>query len=157
MLVADARFRARGTLFESGDLLNGAYERWMASEKPVAGASETCAFLRGAIRSIASNGRRHAAMVRRVEGDRVVAADGEPDPVEAASDPAASQEDDLLLEQLYELCSTDSDVQTLLMFQAEGAGRADVLRDLDWDVTKYETVQKRKRKMVARLINEGKI
>ena len=45
----------------------------------------------------------------------------------------------------------------MLMFQDDGAERADVLRELGWDVTKYETVQKRKKRMVARLINEGKI
>jgi hypothetical protein len=156
-LVAEARLRARGTSYDFGDLLNGAYERWMASEKAIVGPVETCTFLRGAIRSIASNERRHAAMVRRVDGDRVVAFEGEPDPMDSAPDRASSPESALILAQLYELCAHDPDVQTLLMFQDDGAERADVLRDMSWDVTKYETVQKRKKKLVARLINEGKI
>ncbi|MCK1506830.1 hypothetical protein [Bradyrhizobium sp. 18] len=157
VLVADARLRARGTAYDFEDLLNGAYERWLASDKPVVGPAETCSFLRGAIRSISSNERRHADLVRRVEGDRVVAVDGEPDPIEAAPDRAASQEGAVLLAQLYELCGHDPEVQTLLMLQEDGAERADILRELGWEVTKYETVQKRKRKIVARLINEGKI
>jgi hypothetical protein len=156
-LVADARLRARGTSYEFGDLLNGAYERWMVSDKPVVGPAETCTFLRGAIRSIASNEHRHAATVRRADGERIVAVEGEPDPMEAVPDRTASPEGALILAQLYELTAEDPDVQTLLMYQDDGAERADVLRELGWDVTKYETVQKRKKRMVARLINEGKI
>jgi hypothetical protein len=92
-----------------------------------------------------------------VDGTRAVAVEGHPDPIDVALDPAPSQEDALTLRQLYELCACDSDVQMLLMLQADGAERADILREFGWDVTKYETVQKRKRKIVARLINEGKI
>lgn len=157
VLVADARLRARGIASEFEDLLNGAYERWLSSDKPVVGPAETCSFLRGAIRSIASNERRHAQMVKRVQGDRATSVDGGPDPIEAAPDRAASQEDALLLAQLYEQFRNDPDVQTLLMFQEDGAERSDILRELGWDVTKYETVQKRKRKLVARLFHEGKI
>ena len=157
VLVADARLRARGTSYEFGDLLNGAYERWMVSDKPVVGPAETYTFLRGAIRSIASNDRRHAATVRRMDGDRIVAVEGEPDPMDAVPDRTASPEGALMLAQLYELTAEDPDVQSLLMYQDDGAERADVLRELGWDVTKYETVQKRKKRMVARLINEGKI
>lgn len=156
-LEVDARFRARGTSFDFEDLLQGAYERWMASDKPVTGNVETYNFLRGAIRSIAYNDRRHASTVRHVHGVRATAAEGEPDPAESAADPAASQEDSLILNRLYDLFANDPEVQTLLMLQDEGAERAEVLQELSWDVTKYETVQKRKRKMVARLISEGKI
>jgi DNA-directed RNA polymerase specialized sigma24 family protein len=156
-LVADARLRAKGTSYDYHDLLNGAYERWMASEKAVVGPAETCKYLRGAIRSMVFNERRHAKLVRRVDGVRVVAFEEEPDPMDAAPDPTASPEGALIMAQLYELCAHDPDVQMLLMFQDDGAERADVLRELGWDVTKYETVQKRKKKLVARLINEGKI
>ena len=156
-LVAAARLRARGTSYEYGDLLNGAYERWLASEKPVIGPAQTYKFLLGAIRSMASNDRRHAALVRAVDGERAVAFPGEEDPMDAAPDPQASPEAAMFLSQLYELCAHDPDVQTLLMFQDDNAERADVLRELGWDVTKYETVQKRKKKLVARLFNEGKI
>jgi DNA-directed RNA polymerase specialized sigma24 family protein len=157
-LVADARLRARGTSLDFEDLLQGAYERWMASDKAVTCTLETYSFLRGAIRSIASNERRHASTIRRVQGVRATAAEGELDPAETVADPAAaSQENSLVLNQLYDLCANDPEVQTLLMLQDDGAGRAEVLQELGWDVTRYETVQKRKRKMVARLINEGKI
>lgn len=157
ILVADARLRARGTSLDFEDLLHGAYERWMTSGKEISGAAETCAFLRGAIRSIASNDHRHTAMVRRIEGNRIFAMDGELDPISEAPDLTASQENTLLLTQLYELCAHDPDVQTFLMFQDDGAERADILRELGWNVTKYETVQKRKLKLIARLINDGKI
>ncbi|UPJ68587.1 hypothetical protein [Bradyrhizobium sp. 191] len=156
-LEVDARLRARGTSFDFEDLLQGAYERWMTSDKPVTGTAETYGFLRGAIRSIASNERRHAATIRRVHGERFTAAEGDPDPAENVADPTASQEDSLVLNQFYDLCANDPEIQTLLMLLDEGAERAEVLQELGWDVTKYETVQKRKRKMVARLINEGKI
>ena len=77
--------------------------------------------------------------------------------MDTVPDRTASPEGALILAQLYELCAEDPDVQTLLMYQDDGAERADVLRELGWDVTKHETVQKRKKRMVARLINEGKI
>lgn len=156
-LVADTRLRAPGTSYEPGDLLNGAYERWLASEKPIVGPSETCTFLRGAIRSIASNDHRHAATVRRMDGERIVAVDGQPDPLEAVPDRTASPEAAIFLAQLYELCAVDPDVQALIMYQDDGAERADVLKELGWDVTKYETVQKRKKRMIARLIIEEKL
>jgi DNA-directed RNA polymerase specialized sigma24 family protein len=157
ILIADAKLRRNGTPFEYRDLLQGAYERWLSSEKPIEAPSETLRFLRGAMRSIASNERRHAAMARRIDGTRVVAVDERPDPIEAAPDPAPSQEDALVLTQLFELCADDAEVQMLLMLQAENAERADIMRELEWDVIRYETVQKRKRKKVARLFSEGKI
>lgn len=156
-LEADARLRARGTSFDFEDLVQGAYERWMASDKAVTGVEETYSFLRGAIRSLASNDRRHASTIRRVHGVRSTASEGDPDPAETVADPAASQETSLVLNQLYDLCANDPEVQALLILQDDGAERADVLQELGWDVTRYETVQKRKKKMVARLINEGKI
>jgi hypothetical protein len=92
-----------------------------------------------------------------MDGERIVAVDGEPDPLEAVPDRTASPEGAIFLAQLYELCAVDPDVQTLIMYQDDGAERADVLKELGWDVTKYETVQKRKKRMIARLIIEEKL
>jgi hypothetical protein len=48
-------------------------------------------------------------------------------------------------------------VRTLLLHQDDGAPRAEILSDLGWNVTKYETVKKRMKKWGARLFQEGKI
>lgn len=157
ILVAEAKLRARGTSHEFGDLLHGAYERWLASGKDVGTPAETFMFLRGAIRSIAYNDRRHSAMIRRLEGERSVAAEGEPDPMESVPDPTASQGGTVLLGELYDLCAHDPDVQSLVAYQIEPVERAQILSELGWDVTKYETVQKRKKRILARLMSEGKI
>ncbi|MBR0684438.1 hypothetical protein JQ594_00800 [Bradyrhizobium manausense] len=96
-------------------------------------------------------------MIRRLEGERSVAAEGEPDPMESVPDPTASQEDTVFLGELYDLCAHDPDVQSLLVYQIEPVERAQILSELGWDVTKYETVQKRKKRIVGRLISEGRI
>jgi DNA-directed RNA polymerase specialized sigma24 family protein len=154
-LAAYARLRARGTSFESDDLLQNAYTRWMASDAAETTPERTFEYLLGAIRNTAFNERRRVGTEQRHFGRREFAVDGEPDPVESAPDPAGSQEDERLLADLYELFSNDSDIQGLLILQ--GADRAEILRELDWNVTRYETVQKRKKRMIARFINEGKI
>ncbi len=43
----------------------------------------------------------------------------------------------------------------LLMCQNDRATRAETLSELGWDETKYETVQKRKKKLVKKWINKG--
>jgi DNA-directed RNA polymerase specialized sigma24 family protein len=154
-LVAYARLRARGTVFEFNDLLQGAYARWLSSDVPVSTPEGTFDYLRGAIRNTVSNEFRRIGTERRLFGEREFAVDGQQDPIENSPDPAGTQEDERMLAQLYELFAADPDIQSLLILQ--GAERAEILAELGWDVTKYETVQKRKKRMMARLINEGKI
>lgn len=154
-LRVHAEFRANGSPFEPTDLLQAAFARWLSSKVPVTTAEDTYKYLCGAMRNTASNERRRAATERGIFGARAFALDGRQDPMEAAPDPAGSQEDGLLLSELYGLFAEDPDVQNLLILQ--GAERAEILEELGWNVTKYETVQKRKKRGMARLLKEGRI
>ncbi len=154
-LVVQSRLKARPPVFGAEDLLHGAYERWLKSDLAVEGPEETCNFLWGAINSIAFNATRHKATIRRFEGERAVASTDGNDPIELAQDLTVSQENAVLAEQLYSLCSHDQDLQMLLMCQNDRATRAETLSELGWDETKYETVQKRKKKLVKKWINKG--
>jgi DNA-directed RNA polymerase specialized sigma24 family protein len=156
-LAALARVKARGSTLEPDDLLQEARERWLKSDILAEGNDATFDFLWGAINSIASNSWRREATVRRKEGARVVAASPHsPDPVETAPDVGPSPEDAYLREQIYGLCE-DDEVRTLLLHQDDGAPRAEILSELGWNVTKYETVKKRMKKWGTRLFKEGKI
>lgn len=57
--------------------------------------------------------------------------------------------------QLYELFSNDPEIQNLLILQ--DASRSEILKELGWSLTTYETVVKGKKRRMARLLNEGKI
>jgi DNA-directed RNA polymerase specialized sigma24 family protein len=48
-LAGYARIMSRGTGDEGDDLLQGAFVRWLASDKPIEGPEQTCKFLREAI------------------------------------------------------------------------------------------------------------
>lgn len=154
-LVVQSRLKARPPVFGAEDLLQGAYERWLKSDLAVEGPEETYNFLWGAINSIAFNATRHKATVRRFEGERVVATIDGDDPIELAHDVTVSQENAVFAEQFYSLCAHDEDLQMLLMCQNDRATKAETLSELGWDETKYETVQKRKKRLVKKWINEG--
>ncbi len=156
-LAAYARIMSQGTGDEGDDLLQGAFARWLASDKPVEGPEQTCKFLREAISSIRSNIFRHERVVRRLEGERAVKKEDEEDePLDRAADPAASTEGPLFVQQVYDLCN-DEDIQLLLMAQADRATPEEIKADCRWDDKKYETLQKRKRRLVIRLMREGKL
>jgi hypothetical protein len=96
-------------------------------------------------------------VVRRYEGLRAVADEGdEEDPLDQAADPAASTEGPLFVQQLYDLCE-DNEVQLLLTAQADKATPAEIQAELGWDEKKYKAVQKKKRRLVIRLMLEGKL
>ena len=76
--------------------------------------------------------------------------------LDRAADPAASTEGPLFVQQVYDLCN-DEDIQLLLMAQADRATPEEIKADCRWDDKKYETVQKRKRRLVIRLMREGKL
>jgi DNA-directed RNA polymerase specialized sigma24 family protein len=156
-LAAYAQIMSRGTGSEGNDLLQEAFARWLGSDKPVEGPEQTCNFLRGAISSIRFNAFRHEKVVRRYEGVRAVAEEGdEEDPLDQAADPAASTEGPLFVQQLYDLCE-DEEVQLLLTAQTDSATPAEIQADLGWDEKKYKAVQKKKRRLVIRLMVEGKL
>jgi DNA-directed RNA polymerase specialized sigma24 family protein len=148
---------SRGTGREGEDLLQEAFARWLGSDKAIEGPEQTCNFVQGAIRSIRFNIFRHEKVVRRYEGVRAVAGDGDDeDPLDQAADPGVSTEGPLFVQQLYDLCE-DEEIQLLLMAQADNATPAEIQTDLDWNEKKYKAVQKRKRRLVIRFMLEGKL
>jgi DNA-directed RNA polymerase specialized sigma24 family protein len=157
-LAAYARIMSRGTGDESDDLLNEAFARWMASDKPVEGPEQTWSFLRGAISSIRFNIFRHDKIVRRVEGVRAVGQeDAEEDPLDQAADPAGLDRRTIVCPAVYDLCDGDDEVQLLLMAQADNATPEHIQKEFGWDERKYKAVQKRKRRLVIRWTLEGKL
>jgi DNA-directed RNA polymerase specialized sigma24 family protein len=157
-LAAYAQIMSRGTGNEGNDLLQEAFARWLGSDKPIEVSQETCNFLRGAISSIRFNIFRHKKVVRRYEGERAVAQeDEEEDPLDEAADPAASTEGPLFIQQMYDLCDHDEEVQLLLTAQVDNATPDQIQADLGWDEKKYKAVQKRKRRLVIEWTLEGKL
>lgn len=157
-LAAYARIMSNGTGLEGDDLLQDTYVRWLKSSKPIEGPEQTVNFLRQAISSIRSNHFRHERVVHRYEGIRALTEDGdEEDPLDQAADPTASTEGPLFHQQVYDLCADDEEVQLLLMKQWDRATPAEIRAELGWDETKYETVQKRKRRLMIRWTLEGKL
>ena len=156
-LAAYARIMSQGTGDEGGDLLQGAFARWLASGKPVEGPEQTCKFLFEAISSIRSNSFRHKRVVHRFEGERAFKhEDEEEEPLDRVADPSASTEGPLYVQQVYDLCD-DEEIQLLLTAQAGRAKPEQIKVDLGWDDKKYETVMKRKRRLVIQLMREGKL
>jgi DNA-directed RNA polymerase specialized sigma24 family protein len=157
-LAAYARILSGGTGDDGNDLLQEAFARWLASEKPVEGPEQTHKFLRGAISSIRSNIFRHRKVVDRFEGVRAVAQEeDEEDPVDQAADPASSTEAPVFFQQVYDLCDSDGEIQLLLMARLDNGTPAEIRVDLGWDDKKYEAVQKRMKRLVVRWMLEGKL
>lgn len=156
-LAAYARIMSQGTGEERDDLLQGAFARWLASDKPVEGPEQTRKFLFEAISSIRSNFFRHERVVQRYEGERAFQQEDEAEePLARAADPSASTEGPLYVQQVYDLCS-DEEIQLLLTAQTDRATPEQIKADLGWDDKKYEAVRKRKRRLVIQLMREGKL
>jgi DNA-directed RNA polymerase specialized sigma24 family protein len=157
-LAAYARILAVNLEDAQEDLLQTAHVRWLKSPVPVRSPEETTNFLAGAMRSRASNLRRHRKLVRAVHGDRSVPMSQEDeDPIELAPDGAASQDDSVFAQQLYDLSASDEEVQAFIMYRTDGVERSAVMREMGWDEQKYEAVRKRKLRMVAQWRIEGKV
>lgn len=156
-LAAYARFCSINTGEGPDDVLQSAQMRWLESDTPVEGPERTYQFLWGAMTSIRSNSFRHAAVVRETHGVRVTASiESGRDPIDLAPDERDARETVTFAQQLYDLCAGDGELQMLLMCQLDRANRADIQAELGWDDTKYETVQKRKKRLIARWKLEGK-
>jgi DNA-directed RNA polymerase specialized sigma24 family protein len=157
-LAAYARVMSKGTGDEHEDLLQQAQVRWLASKKPVEGPEQTENFLRGAMCNLRYNAFRHQRVVRRLDGVRAVAdPDDQEEPVEQGADPAASTEGPLFVQQVYDLCADDEELQLLLTAQADNATPDEIRAELQWDDKKYKAVQKRKIRAVARWTLQGKL
>ena len=57
---------------------------------------------------------------------------------------------------MYDRCESE-ETQLLLTAQADRSKPEQIKTDLGWDDKKYETVLKRKRRLVIRLMREGKL
>jgi hypothetical protein len=57
---------------------------------------------------------------------------------------------------VYDLCD-DEEVQLFLTAQADKATPEQIRAEFGWDDKKYATVQKRKRRLIIRLLREGKL
>lgn len=157
-LVAFARFCAVNTGEEGEDLLSMAHVRWMKSSEPVQGPEQTFSYLCGAIRNLRFNLFRRQKGLRKTQGIRVYPeAPDDPDPVDLAPDPGVSQEDTVFAQQLYDLCASDDEIQTMLLYNFEQKEKSEIQEETGWDDKKYETVRKRKIRMIARLKIEGRL
>lgn len=157
-LAAFADLMSRGTGDDGDDLLQEAIRRWLDSDVPVQGPEQTCNFLRGAINSIRSNRFRKQRTVERVEGRRAHKLEHEEEePLDRAADPTAATDGPLYVQQVYDLCE-DEDVKLLLLTLLGGQATPDEIKaELGWNDTKYATVLKRRRRLVIRLMREGKL
>jgi DNA-directed RNA polymerase specialized sigma24 family protein len=157
-LGALAHLRSAGTDESGEDLLQRAYARWLGSDAPVSDPESTFAYLCLAIKGERSNILRRKKLVRRVHGER---AEPDPetgyDPVESAPDGGTSQEDALFIQQVYDMCGGDEEIQMLLMHQRDQTPRSEIQKDLGWDDKKYESVKRRKTRLFARWISEGEL
>jgi len=157
-LATFARMASRGTPYDPEDLSQGAVLRWLQSEKPIEGAEETFKYLMGAIKSIRSNHVRREKTIARYEGKRAFETeDDEEALVEQGADPVEVTESSLFQDQLLDLFRDDDEVLELLMEQMVDATPGEIRKKLNWDKTKYETVQKRKTRKVAKLMIEGEL
>lgn len=155
-LRAISRFLAM-TAVQPDDLLHGAFLRWLESDKAVESPDATYRFLVGAMKSIRSNTFRHDGVVKRVLGDRILSPEGTGDGTEQVVAEANSAEESRIAQQAFDLFAKDPEVQDYILLMAEGASRAEIQKELDWDDRKYQAVQKRRARAVARFISEGKL
>jgi hypothetical protein len=96
--------------------------------------------------------------VERIEGRRAERLEHEgEEPLDRAADHAAATDGPLYVQQVYDLCG-DEDVKMLLLVSLGGQAAPDEIKaELDWTDTKYATVLKRRRRLVIRLMSEGKL
>lgn len=156
-LVAFGRVLSGGTEFRDDDLFHEAVLRWMKSPIPVESPAKTAKYLFNAMNSIRSNYFRHDSVVQKYEGERAFRGDDEDgEPLDGASDPAASTDGTTFVQQVYDECD-DEEIRDLLTAQADNATPEEIKREFGWNDTKYSTVLRRKRRLVIRLMREGKL
>ena len=158
-LAAYANLCSAGLPDEGCDLLQSAYQRWLASDVPIEGPVETEKYLFGAIKSIRFNGFRRKRAEAKALGGRIEPdlEDGEAEPpVEMVAGSESNAEDATFAQQLYDALN-DPELKLLVLHLAERTPRKQIQAELGWDDKKYDAVQKRKLRTVAKLLKEGKI
>ena len=160
-LAGYARLCAKGLPDEGHDLLQSAYLRWLESDKPIGSAADTEDYLFDAISSIRSNAFRRQRTEKRAIGTRVnFTGEGSDEvaPAELVASQDSSAEDQKVAQQIYDaVAGDDDDIALYVMELAGNTSRADIMRDLGWDLRKYQAVQKRTNRKIAKLMQEGKI
>ncbi|MDP2123929.1 MAG: hypothetical protein Q8J92_06060 [Parvibaculum sp.] len=156
-LVALSEYLARGTGDEGCDLLQAATVRWLQTdtvEYPSPNAA--LVFLRGAMFSVRYNRLRQLRLQRSQIGERLVPATPDAmDPVENIADQTNSTEDEMFVQQLFDLLDDDLELQAYLLGRLSRATRTDMKSDNNWDDKKYDAVQKRFNRMISKLQSEG--
>ena len=158
-MAAYARLLSRGMREEAEDLLHSAIARWLGSNVPVECSARTASFLADAMKSIRWNTFRRAKLVRKFEGERAYREeDEETEPVELGADPSQKTEEFVYAQEVFRLCTgEDEEVQLLLLAQLDNGTPEQIKTELGWDAKKFESVRKRKRRLVIQLIAEGKL
>lgn len=138
-------------------LLHDAFVRWLQSDTPIEGPERTFAFIRDAMKSIRSNTFRHARVVKGALGDRLQTQEDAEDIAEQQPSSAASAEDSKTVQQAFDLFADDPEVQEYILKLMDGASPDEIQIELGWDKLKYQAVQKRRSRAVAKFIAEGSL
>ncbi len=158
-LGALSRALAQGTGDEGSDLLQAAQVRWLkTTSTDDLTPDAVCTFLAAAMYSIRSNRFRQLRGQQLQFGTRLVPSIGDDDledPVERVEDRTQSTEDCVFAQQIYDRCEDDPDIQSYLMYRLERSSRAQIQADAGWEDNKYEAIQKRFSRLVARWKIEG--
>lgn len=142
---------------EPKDLLHDACLRWLQSDIPVEGPDRTYSFIRDAMKSLRSNALRHAGVVKQAIGDRLQPSQDGGDVSELLTSPSSSVEDSKVVQQAFDLFADDLEVQQYILKFMDGASPDEIQAELGWDKLKYQAVQKRRARAVAKFIAEGKL
>lgn len=142
---------------EPSDLLHGAYLRWLESDKAIESPEATYRFLVGAMKSIRSNTFRHQGVVKRALGDRIQSSEEGGDGTELLTATDAVAEDSKYAQQVFDLFADDPEIQEYIFMLFDGAKRAEIQAELGWDDQKYQAVQKRRNRAMAKFISEGRV
>lgn len=142
---------------EPKDLLQDACVRWLQSDTPIESPDRTYSFVRDAMKSLRFNDLRHAGVVKRALGERLQSPNDGGDGTEQLKSAVASAEDSKVAQQAFDLFSNDPDVQEYILKLMDGASPDDIQAELGWDKHKYQAVQKRRVRAVAKFIAEGKL
>jgi hypothetical protein len=154
-----SRALSQGTGDEGGDLIQAAQVRWLkTSSCDDLTPDAVCKFLAEAMYSIRSNRFRQLRGQQRQLGNRLVPAVGDDEaeePVECVEDRTQSAEDYAFAQQIYDRCKDDPEIQSYIMYRLERSSRTQMQEDAGWADNKYEAIQKRFNRMVAKWKIEG--
>ncbi|RYG99169.1 MAG: sigma-70 family RNA polymerase sigma factor [Alphaproteobacteria bacterium] len=142
---------------EPADLLQDAFLRWLQSDVPIEGPDRTYSYVRDAMKSIRYNARRHLEVVKGALGERMHASEEGGDVFEMLKPHHSTVDDGKIAQQAYDLFADDPEVQEYILKLMDGASPEEIQAELGWTKLKYQAVQKRRARAVAKFIAEGKL